>query len=115
MTGTRDEKLVQEAVSRVESAFGDSPDDPEAIDTLAIAEWKLGQPEDASHRLEEALQRFPTHLQSSVALARMKLRQNDLLGAEEVLTKAVAEAPSSSAAAQVLGELYISLRQPEKA
>ncbi len=84
---------------------------PEAIDTLAVAEWKLGKPEDASQRLEEALTKFPTHLQSSVTLTRMKLIQKDWKGAEEVLAKAVAAAPQSSPAAQALGELYVVLRQ----
>lgn len=114
MTVSRDDKLIQEAVTRLVDAFGPSPDNPEAIDTLAIAEWKLGKPEDASQRLEEALKKFPTHLQSSVTLARMKLSRNDWKGAEEVLNKAVADAPQSSPAALALGEFYVFLRQPER-
>jgi cytochrome c-type biogenesis protein CcmH/NrfG len=114
MAVSRDDKLIQEAVTRLVDAFGPSPDNPEAIDTLAIAEWKLGKPEDATQRLEEALKKFPTHLQSSVTLARMKLSRNDWKGAEEVLQKAVADAPQSSPAALALGEFYVFLRQPER-
>lgn len=115
MTATRDEKLIGEAVTRLTDILGPSPQNPEAIETLAIAEWMLGKSEVAVRRLEEALKRFPTHLQSSVALARMKLSKNDWPGAEQVLKKAVADAPQSSQAALALGELYLFLRQPEKA
>ena len=115
LTMSRDEKLVQQAVDRLLGAFGTSPDNPEAIDTLAIAEWKLGRPEDALERLEQAVQKFPTHLQSAVTLARMKVNQNDAAGAEQVLKKALADAPQSSSAALALGELYVFMRQPSKA
>src|SRR5262245_46935643 len=115
MTASRDENVVREAVTLLQSAFGASPDNPEAINTLAIAEWRLGKPEDASQRLEEALKKFPTHLQSSVTLARIKLNAKDWNGAEQILKKAIADAPNSPFAEVALGELYISLRQPEKA
>ena len=115
MASTKEEGTIKEAVSRLQKAFGDSPDVPEAIDVLALAEWKLGKPEEATKRMEQALQKFPAHLQSSVNLARMKLSKRDWAGAEEVLQKAVASAPQSSAAALVLGELYGFLQQPQKA
>lgn len=115
MTASRDQNIVQQAVTRLQGAFGDSPNNPEAINTLAIAEWKLGKPEDAAQRLEEALKKFPTHLQSSVTLARMKVSARDWGGAEAVLKKAVADAPQSSPAEVALGELYISMRLPARA
>jgi len=115
MTISRDQKIILEGFSRLQSVFGDSPDNPEAIDTLALAEWKLGKPENATERLVEALKRFPTHLESSVVLARMKLLAKDWNGAEEVLKRAVADAPQSSPAETALGELYLVLRQPAKA
>src|SRR5215472_12624535 len=115
MTATRDEKLIGEAITRLVDVFGPSPDDPEAADTLALANWKLGKPEDAMHRLEEALKNFPTHLETSVTMARMKLAKDDWSGAEEVLKKAVADAPQSSQAALALGDFYAFLRRPEEA
>ena len=115
MTVSSDQKIILEGFSRLRSVFGDSPDNPEAIDTLAFAEWKMGKPENATERLAEALKRFPTHLESSVVLARMKLSAKDLNGAEEVLKQAVADAPQSSAAETALGELYLVLRQPAMA
>jgi len=115
MTVGGDQKIILEGFSRLESVFGDSPDNPEAIDTLAFAEWKLGKPENATQRLAEALKRFPTHLESSVVLARMKLSAKDWNGAEQVLKQAVADAPQSSPAETALGELYLILRQPARA
>lgn len=115
MTATRDPQLIGEAITRLKGSFGSSPDDPAATDTLALAQWKLGQPEDAKRQLSETLRRFPAHLESSVTLARMKLSSNDLAGAEEALRKAVAQAPQSPAAALALGDLYLYLRQPTKA
>ncbi len=115
MTASKDEKYIAEAVSRLHSAFGESPDNPEAIDTLALAEWELGKPQDAIRRFDAALEKFPGHLQSSVTLARMKLSANDRQGAEDALKAAVATAPRSSPAALALGELYLSLGEPAKA
>jgi tetratricopeptide (TPR) repeat protein len=115
MAATRDKTLVQEASSRLEAVLANSPDNAEASDTLAVAEWKLGQPEDAARRIEETLRKFPDRLQSSVALARMKLTRKDLAGAEEVLKQAVASAPQSPQAALALGQLYWISQQPDKA
>jgi tetratricopeptide (TPR) repeat protein len=115
MANTRDEKLIAEAGSRIQSVFGQSPTDPEVLETLAIAEWKLGKPEEAMERLEQALRRFPAHLQSSMTLARMKLSKNDWNGAEEILKRAVTDAPKSAAAALALGEFYAFVRKLDKA
>lgn len=115
MANTRDEKLIREAGSRIQGVFGQSPTDPEAIEALAIAEWKLGKPEEATERLEEALKRFPAHLQSSMTLARMKLSKNDWNGAEEVLKKTFTDSPKSAAAALALGEFYAFVRKLDKA
>src|ERR1051325_2037635 len=115
MMNSPDHKVIEEGFSRLQSVFGDSPDNPEAIDTMALAEWKLGKAEDATERLGEALKKFPTHLESAVQLARMKLAAKDWKGAEDVLRKAVADAPKSSPAETALGELYILLQQPAQA
>jgi cytochrome c-type biogenesis protein CcmH/NrfG len=115
MVNTRKKEFVEDGATRLQTILTKTPENVEAIDTLAIAEWKLGQPGDSTKRLEEALRKFPTHLQSSVVLAKMKLGQNDLAGALEVLQKAVANAPRSPEAALALGQLYHISRQPEKA
>lgn len=112
---TRNKEMVQEASKRLEAVLANTPGNIEANNTLAIAEWQLGHPEDAAARLEETLQKFPDNLRASVALAKMKLSSHDLAGAEEVLRKAVTSAPQSPQAALALAQLYWLAKQPEKA
>jgi tetratricopeptide (TPR) repeat protein len=57
--------------------------------------------------LEQALERSPGILSTSVLLASAKLSQNDLKGAEDVLKKASDDAPNSSEAHKVLADFYI--------
>src|SRR5262245_18265001 len=115
MALSQNSTTIEEAITQIVNAFGVSPDNPEALDTLAVATLRLGKPEEAAQRLEEALRKFPTHLLSAVTLARMKLSAKDLDGAEKVLKKAVSDAPQSAPAALALGELYLALRRPEQA
>jgi len=114
MITSKEQNIVREAVTRLQEALGVSPDNAEAVNALAIAEWRLGKPEDSIQRLEEALKRFPTSLQAAVTLARMKVAARDWGGAEAVLKKAVADAPKSSLAELALAELYISMRLPAR-
>ena len=106
---------VQQAASRLEDVLAITPDNPEANDTLAEVDWKLGRTDEAVERLEQTLQRLPAHLQSSVQLARLKLFQKDIDGAIEVMQKAAASAPQSAPAALALGQLYWTAKQSEKA
>ena len=115
MTTSRDKELLQQAASRLEAVLSASPANSEANDALAIAEWKLGKTDEAIGRLAETIRKFPTRLQTSTELAQLKLRQNDLAGAEQVLKQAVASAPQSSAAELALGQLYMVTNQASKA
>ena len=115
MTTSQNQDVLRDAAGRLESILTASPDNIDATDALALAEWRLGKIDDAAKRLEEALQRFPASLHSSIQLARLKLSQNDLSAAEEVLKKATAAAPKSPDAAIALGELYLLANQPDQA
>jgi cytochrome c-type biogenesis protein CcmH/NrfG len=115
MATTRNKGLIEDAASRLHGILAASPDNSEAIDTLAMAELKLGKTEDATELLEKTLNKFPKHLESSVTLARVKLSQGDLTAAEEVLKKAVANAPQSPEAALALAQLYVLRKQPDQA
>jgi tetratricopeptide (TPR) repeat protein len=109
---TRPEKQnVVDAEKYATQVLSASPDNVDALNTLALTEWKLGKPEDAEQHLQQALQKFPASLLTSVNLARLKLIQKDLKGAEEVLKQAVAHAPKSPEPAAALGQLYIGLRR----
>lgn len=115
MTASRNRDFVQQAATSLERLLATSSENAEAIDTLAIAEFQLGKPEDAVKRLQETLRKFPNHLASAVTLARMKVAQSDLTGAEAVLKEAVASAPQSSEAVLALGQLYLLMKQPGNA
>ncbi len=91
---------------RAEEALGDSPT-PEVLNSLALAQLRLGETGDATESLEEALKTSPQELRSSIMLARTKFSQKDVAGAEEVLKKACESAPKSSDARIVLGEFYV--------
>jgi tetratricopeptide (TPR) repeat protein len=114
MAASRNQDLIKQAADLLHSVLAASPDNTEAIDSMAITEWQLGRREDAEKRLEDALQKFPAHLQSAVELARLKLSKRDLAGAEEVLERAAQSAPQSAAAAVALAELYAIAKQPDK-
>src|SRR4029077_10755937 len=51
MTTSRSQDVLQDAVGRLQSILIAAPDNLEATDTLALAEWRLGKADDASKRL----------------------------------------------------------------
>jgi tetratricopeptide (TPR) repeat protein len=115
MTSSSNKDMLQKAASSLEAILSATPDNSEANDALALAEWKLGKTDDAVERLEDTLKKFPTRLETSVELARVKLGQKDLDGAKKILQTAVANAPQSSPAELALGQLYMLANQPDKA
>jgi Tfp pilus assembly protein PilF len=115
MTASASKETLEKAAGSLESILAATPDNSEANDALALAEWKLGKADDAVNRLEDTLKKFPTRLQTSVELARLKLSQKDWAAAEQILQKAVASAPQSAAAELALGQLYMLSNQPAKA
>jgi tetratricopeptide (TPR) repeat protein len=112
---SRNRDLLGAAMARLHLIVASSPDNLEAVNALAIAEWRLGETDTASKLLEETLQKFPANLRSAISLERMKLRQKDVSGAEAVLQKAAASAPQSPLPVLALGQLYVILNQSEKA
>jgi tetratricopeptide (TPR) repeat protein len=115
MTVSNHQENLQQAASRLEQVLSASPDNSEASEALAFAEWKMGKTEDAVARLEDTLKKFPSRLETSVVLARLKLAHKDLPGAEQILKQAIASAPQSSAAELALGQLYMLTNQADKA
>ncbi len=115
MAASGNKEVVQRAAIPLEEVLAASPNNPEAKDALALAEWKLGKADEAVAMLEDTLQKFPDRLHTSVELARLKLGQKDLAGAEQVLKQAVAGAPKSSLAELALAQLYLVTNQVPKA
>ena len=109
MAVNRDLDTVRQGEELAKSALEKSPDNPDALSTLAMTELRLGKPEDAEKHLLEALKNSPQHLKSSLTLATIKLQRKDFPGAEEVLRKAVNDAPMSAVPIVALGRLYVRL------
>jgi Tfp pilus assembly protein PilF len=114
MAASDSKETVEEARKRVEGVLATTPDDAEALTTLALTNLRLGESQNAEQDLIKALQEAPTSLKSSMLLASIKLYQKDMAGAEQVMKDAVAKDPKSKDAAMALGQLYRILhRDPE--
>jgi tetratricopeptide (TPR) repeat protein len=111
MSSSARPETLSRAANQLREIVEQSPENTEAADALAMAEWRLGDREEAIERLEKQLNALPASLSSSVMLARMKLAGQDWKAAEEVLRRAVASAPESSDASLALGEMYLVTRQ----
>ncbi len=108
LAATNNKENLEEAQQKVHELLNTTTSTAEILDTLAAAEWKLGNQQDAEKHLEEAFAKFPQDLASAVALSRVKLAHKDMLGAEEVLKKAAAQQPPSASAFMALGHFYMS-------
>ena len=108
LAATNNKENLQEAQQQVHELLNTTTSTAEILDTLAAAEWKLGNQQDAEKHLEEAFSKFPRDLSSAVALSRVKLAHKDMLGAEDVLKKAAAQQPPSANALMALGHFYMS-------
>lgn len=107
MARSGDPATVKEGEKRMQELLADSPDNPDALNTLALSELALGEFQDAERHFQESLRKLPGNLSSIVELAVTRLRRKDLQGAEEVLRKAQAAAPQSTDIAVALGQFYV--------
>jgi tetratricopeptide (TPR) repeat protein len=110
MAAHGDRKSVEEAAKRASAIIAQDAN-AEAFDTLALADYRLGNREDAEKVLNQALDRFPNSLYSSVALAKVHVARNDLKGAEQILQQAVSNDPRSPHPHVALGALYVAEQQ----
>jgi tetratricopeptide (TPR) repeat protein len=115
MARNGDQSVVREGEKLAKSALDISPDNADALSTLALAELRLGEVEDAEEHVLEALKKFPHHLKSTLTLAAVKLQVKDWPGAEEILRKAEAEAPDSAEPPLALGRFYVMRGEPAEA
>ena len=108
LAATNNKANLEEAQQKVHELLSSTTSTAEILDTLATAEWKLGNQQDAEKHLEEAFTKFPKDLASAVALSRIRIAHKDMLGAEEVLKKAASQQPPSANAFMALGHFYMS-------
>jgi tetratricopeptide (TPR) repeat protein len=107
MAATDNRELLQDAQSRFKTLLDGGSENPEALNSLALTELKLGNIGDAVQNLEQSLARSPGDLNTSVVLAWAKLQQKDAKGAEDILTRLSSQQPKSADARRILGEFYV--------
>jgi len=108
-------EFLLDAEQHEKAALGLSPDDPDALNALAVTELRLDNPQDAVRHLQQALAKSPQHVRSSISLAIIKLSQRDFRAAEEILRQAVSQDPKSVDARVGLSELYTLLNRADDA
>lgn len=101
-----DKTNVQDAETLIRDVLAIAPTNGDALNVLAIAEWKLGESRNAELDLMRALNQAPQNLQATLNLAKIRYYRNDVAGAEEIIKRAVAASPKSAAPVVALGELY---------
>ena len=104
-------KLLEEANKRLVSLLSDNPDNPDALNALALTELKLGKVQDGMLHLSRLLEKDPRQLTSSILLAQAMWAQHDVKGAEEVLKQACEKDPKAAAPLTALGSFYASLNR----
>jgi tetratricopeptide (TPR) repeat protein len=109
MAGTNDKVFLNQAADKLKELLKSTLPSSEVLNTLAFAEMKLGDTQSAIQHLDNVL--ASAHdLDASILMARAKLAERDVKGAEEVLKKACAENPTSPVARTVLGEFYVGMK-----
>ena len=109
MAGTNDKDLLKEATDKLRELLNSTLPNSEVLNTLAFAELKLGNPGTAIQTLDRVLAQSH-NLDASILMARAKLSEQDVKGAEEALKKACADEPESAEAQTVLGEFYVGVK-----
>ena len=97
----------EEALELIERAIAISPDDPAIIDSLAWAQYKLGQYEEALENLRRAFAVFPDHeVASHLGEVLWMLGKEE--EATQVWEEALEETPSSDLIKEVMGRFQLS-------
>jgi tetratricopeptide (TPR) repeat protein len=100
------EDYVRQAEAQARKLLANSPENADALNALAIAEWKLGQAHNAEEDFVRVVNRAPQNIGAALNLATVKLYAKDRAGAEDVIKKAAAANPKSADPVTALGALY---------
>jgi tetratricopeptide (TPR) repeat protein len=111
LASTSDHDDLAYAQDRLQALLSGNSVDPDALNTLALTELKLGEMDSAIGHLEKSLGTLPQNMQGSVLLAKALLSKQDPKGAEEVLKKACLSSPRSADPWVTLGEFYVARKQ----
>jgi tetratricopeptide (TPR) repeat protein len=113
MANYGDQHVVEEAEQRLRDMVPAETKDSQALNTLAIAEFRLGKADEAARVLEQAVIKYPADIEPAMLLAQLKWGRNDSAGAEEVLKNAARKAQKSAEAALMLGRFYLRANRPD--
>ena len=103
------ESEVREAKEHAQAVLNASPNNPDALDAMALAELRLGKREEGIELLERAASKAPEHLKTAVELAMVKMGEKDNAGAERLLQQAAEKSPGSLEVQLVLGSFHLML------
>ncbi len=78
-----------------------------ALEVMMSLDLAERRDEDARHRVEEAIRKYPKESAVWLIRARLHLNQRDFAGAESDLSRVIALAPRDSHAYQLLARLYL--------
>ena len=109
LSASRDKRAVEDASTRAKEALKLAPGDTSALNTLAIAEFRLGDKGAAEAHLQEALKRVTGNARTAINLAIMRLYNKDPQGALAILKTSAERNSQSSELALVLGRLYAAM------
>ena len=115
MSAASDRGVLEQSQRLVHSVLATSPDNADALNTLAVTEQRLGKTEDAIHHLEQVLGHSPANLRAALTLSVILLKKGDMPGAEKILKTAAAQTPPSADAFVALGEFYQLSKNPREA
>ena len=108
---SRDPSALGDAEIMLKAVLSATPNDPRAMDDLAVTEFKLGRTDEAGEELALSLQKAPSYVQTYFDIVRVKLAQKDVPGAEDTLVRATQAVPKSLEARMALERFYVATRR----
>lgn len=99
-------EVLEEVERMTQKVLGIEPDSSEALRIRAMAELKLGRPEEAVRTMREAAGKAPQSVKAAATLAAMRLAARDSSGAEAVMKRLTQVSPRSADGWLALGHFY---------
>lgn len=104
--GSPNMAAIDDAGKRVRDVLAAHPDDPDALEMLAVDDLRLGKWEDALEHFQESLDKSPKNLQTALNFAKLELAHHNPAGAEAILKKAAQSSPQAPEPALALAGFY---------
>jgi tetratricopeptide (TPR) repeat protein len=110
LAGTADPRLWADAEQRAALATAQQPGNADALQILALAEYRQGKTDDAVQHLTEALSHSEgRHYKASMMLAAIKLDAKDLTAVNQILRETADRATGIAEVQVAVGQFYFML------